>query len=74
MIELTEHDWSCLSLVDEGAEVRKSMAPAVARLGAMNFIVLRPRNTVVITGLGREALLRRKYRFDLPVEATHANR
>ena len=69
VIELTEHDWSCLSLVDEGAEVRSSMAPAVARLGAMNFIVLRPRNTVVITGLGREALLRRKYSFGLPGEA-----
>jgi hypothetical protein len=72
VIELTEHDWSCLNLVDEGAEVRRSMAPAVARLGAMNFVVLRPRNTVVITGLGREALLRRKYKFSLPSECSES--
>lgn len=64
--EMIDHDWSCLCLVDEGGEVRSSMVAAVARLAAMNFLCLRPHNTVIITGLGREALLRKRYNFSMP--------
>ena len=35
----------------------------------MNFSMARPKNTIASTGLGREALVRRKYPLGLPVAA-----
>ena len=67
MNELIECDWDCLARVERGGSPASGYATASrARLEAMNFILARPNNTLAITGLGRNALIRHQLRLALP--------
>lgn len=69
MNPLMECDWACLAGVERGDDPASAgSAESRARLEAMNFIAARPRNTLVITGLGRDALIRHHYRLAPAVE------
>ncbi len=65
MENMTASDWACLASIERG---ETPAAPSRARLEALQFIVTRPHNTVAITGLGRDALIRRQYRLRPPAQ------
>ncbi len=68
MDNLTDNDWKCLEMIDDGEPV--TLAPdAVLRLMGAKFIHLRHDRKPVITGLGRDAVMRKQYNFGLPVES-----
>lgn len=69
METMTERDWTCLNNISRGEPaMAASSKGSRRRLEALEFIVTRPHNRYAVTGLGREALIRRKHRLALPVE------
>lgn len=67
MDSMTERDWICLSNISRGEATTAALSKVSRRrLEALEFIVTRPRNQFAVTGLGREALIRRKHRLGLP--------
>ena len=69
MESMTASDWACLAGVERGENAAASShARSRARLEAMQFIVSRPHNSFAITGLGRDALMRKKYCLGLPAQ------
>jgi len=65
MTRLTDLDWDLLEQIDDGEAVNLPPESAV-RLMAAQFILLRHDRTPLITGLGRDAVLRRQYNFAPP--------
>ena len=69
MINMKQCDWVCLARIARGGiDVSSANAPSRARLEAMQYIVVRPRDTLAITGLGRDVLIRRQYGLGPPAE------
>jgi hypothetical protein len=69
MNEMMQCDWACLARIERGENLTTSFGAASrARLEAIQFIVTRPHNTLAITGLGRNALMRREYRLSPPAD------
>ena len=65
MQRLTELDWDLLEQIDDGEPVNLPPDSAV-RLMSAKFIILRHDRTPLITGLGRDAVLRKQYNFAPP--------
>ena len=78
---MSNQDWNALAALGNG---KANTLPATARLARLieqGLVIARFRkNEYSITGLGRDALMRRKYKLPLPqrevepVEAGHAGR
>jgi hypothetical protein len=67
MGELNDRDWQLLQQIDDGEPV--DVPPdSVVRLVAAKFIMLRHDRKAAITGLGRDAVLRKQYNFAPPSE------
>jgi hypothetical protein len=64
---MTEQEWDCLRRVDCGELVVPTPADPIERLLLLKFAIRRPGNRLVITGLGREALMRKHYNFSIPM-------
>lgn len=68
---MTERDWICLSNISRGEPATATLSKVSRRrLEELEFIVMRPHNQFAVTGLGREALIRRKHQLGLPAADT----
>lgn len=69
MKELMQYDWACLAMVERGENpASSSTASSRMRLEALNLIVRRPHDKLLITGLGRDALRRQHFGLGPPAE------
>ena len=64
---MTEHEWECLQRIDNGELCVPTPADSIEQLLLLKFAVRRPGSKLAITGLGREALMRRGYNFTIPM-------
>jgi len=67
---MTESEWDCLRRIDSGELTLASPGEPFEKLLLLKFAVRRPGSRLAVTGLGREALMRKHYNFDVPMAET----
>jgi hypothetical protein len=63
MSELTDKDWSALANLKRGDKISKA---AQQRLMAASYVIITVNNTLKVTGLGNDALTRRRLGLGVP--------
>lgn len=64
---MTESEWDCLRRIDSGELQVATPGEPIERLLLLKLVVRRPASRLAVTGLGREALMRKHYNFDVPM-------
>ena len=66
MTDMTTLDWKHLTAIADGKAGTGASKACHKRLQDRQYVMLRHNGSLAITGLGRESLLRRKYKLAIP--------
>lgn len=66
MADMTTLDWKHLMAIADGKSATAASRTCRKKLMERQYIVPRHNGSLAITGLGRESLLRRKYKLAIP--------